>query len=83
MPRSRATSKGKLLLMHGEMDDNVHPSLTMQLADALIAANKDFDLLIIPFTNHGFFDSAGGWQRRTAISRSVTPTSSASDGITS
>ncbi|MHB8647643.1 MAG: S9 family peptidase [Thermomicrobiales bacterium] len=52
--------KGKLLLVHGEMDDNVHPSLTMQLADALIAANKDFDLLIIPFTNHGFFDLRWG-----------------------
>lgn len=52
--------KGKLLLMHGEMDDNVHPSLTMQMVDALIAANKDFDLLIIPFTNHGFFDMRWG-----------------------
>ncbi len=52
--------RGKLLLVHGEMDDNVHPSLTMQLADALIAANKDFDLLIIPFTNHGFFDLRWG-----------------------
>ncbi len=52
--------KGKLLLIHGELDDNVHPSLTMQLVDALIAANKDFDLLIIPFTNHGFFDLRWG-----------------------
>jgi dipeptidyl aminopeptidase/acylaminoacyl peptidase len=52
--------KGKLLLVHGELDDNVHPSLTMQLVDALIAANKDFDLLIIPFTNHGFFDLRWG-----------------------
>jgi dipeptidyl aminopeptidase/acylaminoacyl peptidase len=52
--------KGKLLLVHGEMDDNVHPSLTMQLVDALIAANKDFDLLIIPFTNHSLFDLRWG-----------------------
>jgi dipeptidyl-peptidase-4 len=52
--------RGKLLLVHGEMDDNVHPSLTMQLADALIAANKDFDMLIIPFTNHAFFDLRWG-----------------------
>jgi dipeptidyl-peptidase 4 len=52
--------KGNLLLVHGEMDDNVHPSLTMQLADALIAANKDFDLLIIPFTNHSLFDLRWG-----------------------
>ncbi len=45
--------KGRLLLMHGEMDDNVSPTLTMKLVDALIKANKDFDLLIIPNTNHG------------------------------
>ncbi len=52
--------KGKLLLVHGELDDNVHPALTLRLADALIAANKDFDLLIIPHTNHGFFDLRWG-----------------------
>ena len=44
--------KGKLLLMHGDMDDNVHPALTIQLVDALIKANKDFDLLILPNLNH-------------------------------
>ena len=52
--------RGKLLLVHGELDDNVHPGLTLRLADALIVANKDFDLLIIPFTNHGFFDLRWG-----------------------
>lgn len=52
--------RGKLLLVHGEMDDNVHPSLTLRLVDALIAAEKDFDLLIIPNTNHGFFDTRKG-----------------------
>jgi dipeptidyl aminopeptidase/acylaminoacyl peptidase len=56
--------RGKLLLVHGELDDNVHPGLTLRLADALIAANKDFDLLIIPFTNHGFFDMR--WGRKAA-----------------
>lgn len=45
--------KGKLLLATGDLDDNVHPALTFQLADALIKANKDFDLLIIPNANHG------------------------------
>ncbi|WP_321490096.1 DPP IV N-terminal domain-containing protein [uncultured Hyphomonas sp.] len=44
--------KGKLLLVHGEMDDNVNPALTMQVVDALIQANKDFDLLIIPNGGH-------------------------------
>ena len=37
------------------MDDNVHPALTMQVVDALIKANKDFDLLILPNRNHGFY----------------------------
>lgn len=49
--------KGKLLLACGDMDDNVHPALTLQLVDALIKANKDFDLLVLPNANHGF-DSA-------------------------
>jgi len=49
-----ANLKGKLLLVHGDMDDNVHPAMTLQVADALIKANKDFDLLILPNRNHGF-----------------------------
>ncbi|MDR3478616.1 MAG: prolyl oligopeptidase family serine peptidase [Gammaproteobacteria bacterium] len=44
--------QGKLLLIHGEMDDNVHPCATMQLVDALIKHNKDFDMLIMPNQNH-------------------------------
>jgi predicted esterase len=36
---------GKLLLIHGEMDDQVHPDHTLRLADRLIAADKDFELL--------------------------------------
>jgi dipeptidyl aminopeptidase/acylaminoacyl peptidase len=44
---------GKLFLIHGEMDDNVHPALTMQVVDALIKADKDFELLIVPGANHG------------------------------
>ncbi len=45
--------KGKLLLIHGDMDDNVHPAATMQLVNALILANKNFDLLIVPNQGHG------------------------------
>src|SRR6185295_8342995 len=37
--------KGKLLLIHGDLDDNVHPAMTLQVVDALIKANKSFDLL--------------------------------------
>ena len=46
--------KGKLLLVHGGIDDNVPPSNTMLVADALIKANKDFDLLILPNARHGY-----------------------------
>ncbi len=46
--------KGKLLLAHGTMDNNVPPSNTMLVVNALIAANKDFDLLLLPNRRHGF-----------------------------
>ena len=46
--------KGKLLLAHGTMDDNVPPYNTLLVVDALIKANKDFDLLMIPNARHGF-----------------------------
>jgi dipeptidyl-peptidase-4 len=49
-----ANLKGHLLLVHGEIDNNVHPANTMRLADALIKANKRFDLLIIPGARHSF-----------------------------
>ena len=55
--------KGKLLLIHGEMDDNVHPALTMQVVDALIAADKDFDLLIVPNANHTTARNPYTWRR--------------------
>ncbi len=45
--------EGKLLVMHGDLDDNVNPSATLQLVDALIKANKDFDMLIVPNQYHG------------------------------
>ena len=43
---------GKLLLIHGEMDENVHFSLSMKVANELIKENKDFDMLIVPNTDH-------------------------------
>jgi dipeptidyl aminopeptidase/acylaminoacyl peptidase len=46
--------KGKLLLAHGAMDDNVPPYNTTLVADALIKAGKDFDLLIFPHARHGY-----------------------------
>ena len=47
---------GKLLLIHGEVDDQVHPHHTMRLADRLIAADKDFELVIVPGAEHTFID---------------------------
>ena len=44
--------EGKLLLMHGDMDDNVHPGHTLALSAALIAAGKDFEQLIVPGATH-------------------------------
>lgn len=46
--------QGKLLLAHGMMDTNVHPSGTFLLVEALIEAEKDFDLVILPNAGHGF-----------------------------
>lgn len=46
--------QGKLLLAHGAMDDNVSPYNTYLVVDALIEANKDFDLIVFPQARHGF-----------------------------
>ena len=46
--------KGKLLLAHGLMDNNVPPSNTMLVVDALVKANKDFDLVVFPNSPHGY-----------------------------
>ena len=46
--------KGKLLLVHGGLDDNVNPSATFKLAEALVNADKEFDLLILPSQKHGY-----------------------------
>jgi dipeptidyl aminopeptidase/acylaminoacyl peptidase len=48
-----ANLRGKLLLMHGDMDDNVHPAMTTQVINELIKENKDFDLIIAPDRAHG------------------------------
>jgi dipeptidyl-peptidase-4 len=46
--------KGKLMLAHGMMDDNVPPSNTMLVIDALEKANKDYDLVVFPNSHHGY-----------------------------
>jgi dipeptidyl aminopeptidase/acylaminoacyl peptidase len=55
---------GKLLLIVGEVDSNVDPASTLQVAAALVRADKDFDLLIMPSANHGAAESPYGTRRR-------------------
>ena len=56
--------KGKLLLAHGTMDNNVPPDNTLLVVDALIKANKDFDLLMLPNQAHGYGDESNYMTRR-------------------
>ena len=48
--------KGHLLLIHGEIDNNVHPGNTSRVVNALIRANKRFDMLYLPMQRHSFGD---------------------------
>jgi dipeptidyl aminopeptidase/acylaminoacyl peptidase len=56
--------KGKLMLAHGGMDNNVPPYNTYLVVDALIKANKDFDLIIFPNAGHGFGGDSNYMMRR-------------------
>ena len=59
-----ANLQGKLLLAHGLLDDNVPASNTLLLVEALVDANKDFDLVIFPNETHGFGRARTYWMRR-------------------
>ena len=56
--------KGHLLLIHGTMDNNVPPYNTLLVADALIKANKEFDMLLIPNSAHGYAPASYVMRRR-------------------
>lgn len=56
--------KGKLLLTVGELDRNVDPASTMQVVDALIKADRDFELIVFPGKGHGIGESPYGKRRR-------------------
>jgi len=45
--------EGKLLMVHGNMDNNVNPAASVRMADELIKANKDFELILLPGKDHG------------------------------
>lgn len=55
-PQIAKNLKGHLLLVHGDIDNNVHPGNSMRVVDALIRAGKRFDMLILPQQRHGFGD---------------------------
>ena len=59
--------QGKLMLVVGELDENVDPSSTLQVANALVKADKDFDLVLIPGTGHGAADTPYGRRRLEAF----------------
>ena len=55
--------QGKLMLVVGEMDDNVDPSSSYQVVNALIKANKDFEFILIPGAHHTMGESYGEHKR--------------------
>jgi dipeptidyl aminopeptidase/acylaminoacyl peptidase len=57
--------QGKLLLIVGELDRNVDPASTLQVAQALVKAGKDFELLVLPGEGHGAAETPYGSRRRT------------------
>ncbi len=63
--------QGKLMLIVGEMDDNVDPASTMQVADALIKAKKDFELVVLPGVNHTLGGIYGEQKRRDFFIRNL------------
>ncbi|HEY1463135.1 MAG TPA: prolyl oligopeptidase family serine peptidase, partial [Terriglobales bacterium] len=68
--------KGHLLLEHGDIDDNVHPVETMRFADALMKANKSFDMLFVPNMYHGensVYLARRRWDYFVQYLRGVTP----------
>ena len=66
LPNSAAAHKltGRLLLISGDLDENVPLSHTLSVASALIRANRDFDLLIVPNETHMLMMTSGYVQRR-------------------
>jgi dipeptidyl aminopeptidase/acylaminoacyl peptidase len=61
--------QGKLLLIVGEMDHNVDPASTMQVVNALIKANKDFELLVVPGADHGIGGAYGARRQQDIFVR--------------
>jgi len=62
-PELAENLQGHLLLVHGTIDNNVHPGNTLRMADALIKEGKRFDLMMLPGKRHGFGDYNPYFQR--------------------
>lgn len=56
--------KGGLLIVTGDMDKTVHPSHTFRVVEALIQARKNFDMIVLPGSTHGFFGENGDFFER-------------------
>jgi dipeptidyl-peptidase-4 len=54
LTKQAANLKGRLQLAYGELDENVYPALAVRMVDALIAANKDFELVYVPNRGHSY-----------------------------
>ena len=84
-----AQLRGRLLLIHGAQDDNVHVSNCLQLVQALQAANKSFELMVYPDSRHGIhgdhynrlrFDFIRRWLQETEPSPQAEPPANVSSG---
>jgi len=64
--------KGNLLLVHGTGDDNVHPQNTMMFVEALVQADKQFDLMLYPNRNHGIYGGNTSFHLFTKITNFFT-----------
>jgi dipeptidyl-peptidase 4 len=69
--RAARNLHGRLMLIHGLMDDNVHPQNTVQLVDALERADKDFEMMVYPRAKHGGFGRHNQRQFYEFIRRTV------------
>jgi dipeptidyl-peptidase 4 len=72
------------MLIHGDIDNNVHPANTMRLVDALIKANKRFEMFILPGVRHSFNPVSDyvNWLRGDFFSRHLLGTSDTNIDIT-
>ena len=76
--------KGNLMLITGDIDNNVHPANTYRLADALVKANKRFDMFVLPGVRHSFAPVSNyvNWLRGDYFARHLLGASATSVDIT-